>query len=446
MDQQLTQIDPRYSDMPDQYFIHDYRQLSEFKKKTFNNYQKSDVLSALQKSIIDNKLEEACHWGAELLVSGNVLECWDRLIIINSKLINLANPCLSFYLWSRFVQQVQLTLNPKFHGDKILGIRNSQEARNHLTDIITLLTLSSKNKIGSLPKVQKEDFRLDNFEAKLEAKNTYLIANIIKADDPSEINVVVNELAFQLTLRVGDMKKALYWLNWILEWEKLNLKKTKSFNCALRKRKYVKPQYYHDIIWLLWDVIFQEASIRGSGHENMNSQLIGLFKLYRYGFTSSSKKRKISLLIHAVHILCLEPQIKWTTPIIAQPKTVIQATANTNFLYLDYKKKAKTKYQRKAEGLQVLTRDNYLVSSQKAKLKEENSKKKKPLDDKLKKRFDYVNNAIMRQTTAGSRPTNSRPTNSRPINPRVSRPSRPAQEPFQKTEDVLNQIQDLIRK
>jgi hypothetical protein len=45
-----------------------------------------------------------------------------------------------------------------------------------------------------------------------------------------EINIVVNELAFQLTARTGNLDKALYWLNWILEWEKLNIKKSDGFN------------------------------------------------------------------------------------------------------------------------------------------------------------------------------------------------------------------------
>lgn len=432
MEQSLKTIDPRYSDIPDKYYIHDYRKLSEFKKKTYNDYQKGDVLNALQKSILNQKLEEACHWGTELLVSGHPIDCWERLILINSKLINTSNPNLPFYLWSRFVQQVQLVLNPKYHGDKILDLRNSQEARNHLTDIITILTLSPKNKLATLPRIPPEDFRLDVFESKLEAKNTFLINNLIKPDDPSEINVVVNELAYQLTLRVGDLKKALYWLNWILEWEKLNLKKTKAFNCALRKRKYVKPQYYHDVIWLLWDVVFQEASIRGGGREHMNRQLIGLFKMYRYGFTSGTKKKKISLLVHAIHILSLENQLKWELPVTAQMKTLIQANLNTNFLYLEYKKKAKSQYQRKEEGLQVLTRNNYLVSNQKIKPKT-NPKKKGQIDEKLKKRFDYVNNAVLKQTTKSSR-----------FPP--MKPSQPRMEPYQGTEDVLNQIQDLIKK
>ena len=64
-----------------------------------------------------------------------------------------------------------------------------------------------------------------------------------------------------------NINKALYWLNWILEWEKVNIKKGDGFNCAARNRKHVKPQYYHDVIWLVWDVIFQEAVYINPKHD-----------------------------------------------------------------------------------------------------------------------------------------------------------------------------------
>jgi hypothetical protein len=429
----LEPIDLKYSDIPDKYNIYDERKLSDLKIKTFNNYQKSDVLNALQKSILDQKLEEACHWGSELLVSGHILDCWERLVIINSKFINIANPNLSFYIWSRFVQQIQLSLDTKYNGDKILNMRNSQEARNHLTDIITVLTLSSKNKLGNLPKIPNEDFLLDNFESKLEAKNTSLINNLIKSEDPSEINVVVNELAYQLTARMGNLQKALYWLNWILEWEKLNLKKHMVFNCAIRKRKYVKPQYYHDIIWLLWDVIFQEATIRGSGRDDMNRQLIGLFKMYRYGFSTGNKKKKMMLLIHAIYLLYFEPKIKWDTPVINNFSILIQATINTNFLYSDYIKKDKTNFQIKNEGLQVLTRNNYSIPNSTSNSTPNSTPSQKHINDDLRKRFEYVNGVVMKNTIKTSKlpPMNS---------------TEQPKEPYKHTEDILNQIHSLIKR
>jgi hypothetical protein len=359
----LKKIDPKYSDIPDKYYINDFRKITDFKKNTFNGYQKSDVLTALQKSIIEQKLEEACHWAVEMLVSGHLMECWDRLILINSKLINYANPNLSFHIWLRFSQAIQIIQDPKYHGEKSLQLRNNQECRNHLTDVVSLMTLSPKNKLGTLPKISTEDFRIDVFENKLEAKHVFLIQNIIKENDPSEINVVVNEFSYQLTDRVGNIDKAMYWLNWILEWEKLNIKNADGFTCGVRNRKYIKPQYYHDIIWLIWDVIFQEASIRNN--EQLNLQLIGLFKLFKYNFTSPSKRKKSPLIIHAMYLIAYIDTIKWEMPITLQSKLYIQALSNTNLLYLEYKKKEMTSYQKKEEGLQILTRNNYLVSDQK---------------------------------------------------------------------------------
>ena len=70
MEEKLTKLDPRYSDIPNKYYITDFRKITDFKKQTYNGYQKSDVLSALQKSILEQKLEESCHWAVEMLVSG----------------------------------------------------------------------------------------------------------------------------------------------------------------------------------------------------------------------------------------------------------------------------------------------------------------------------------------------------------------------------------------
>ncbi len=363
MEEKLTKLDPKYSDIPDDYYITDFRKFTDFKKQTFNGYQKSDVLNALQKSITEQKLEEACHWAVEMLVSGHLMECWDRLILINSKFINSSNPNLPFYLWLRFSQAIQIIQDPMYQGERILQLRNNQECRNHLTDIVSVLTLSSKNKLKPLPKITSEDFRIDIFQEKLEAKSVFLIEKIIKPNDPSEINVVVNEFSFQLTERTGNLEKALYWFNWILEWERINVKKAEGFNCAIRNRKYIKPQYYHDIIWLIWDVIFQEATFRAD--EKLNRQLIGLFKLFKYNFTSPGKRKKSPLIVHAINLLSYHRNLKWENPITLQSKILVQANANTNMLYLEYKKKGLTVLQKKEEISNLVTRNNYLVSDQK---------------------------------------------------------------------------------
>ena len=81
-----------------------------------------------------------------MLVSGYIMECWDKLILLNSKIINQVNPNFPFYLWNRFSQIIQLLEDPRYQGVKYLDLRTNQECRNHLNDIVSIMTLSPKNK------------------------------------------------------------------------------------------------------------------------------------------------------------------------------------------------------------------------------------------------------------------------------------------------------------
>ena len=74
---------------------------------------------------------------------------------------------------------------------------------------------------------KKEDFIVNVFKSKLEAKDTNLIDRILQKDDPSEVRIAINEFAHHLKNR--NNYKTLYWLNWILEWERINRKKYNKF-------------------------------------------------------------------------------------------------------------------------------------------------------------------------------------------------------------------------
>ncbi len=445
----LNKIDPGISEIPDDYYIDDYRKITDFKKQTYSGYQKSDVLSALQKSIMDGKVEEACNWAAEMLVSGNLMECWERIIILNSKLINIGNPAFPFYLWTRFSQQIQIVHEQRYQGERVLTLRNNQECRNHLTDIITIMALSSKNKVKTLPKITTEDFRLDIFETKLEAKHINLLTNIIKPNDPSEVSVVMNEFAYQIKGGTGNLDKALYWFNWIMEWEKLNIKRSDGFNCAIRTRKYIKPQYYHDIVWMIWDVIFQEASIRND--EKLNRELIGLFKLFKYNFTSAGKRKKSPLLIHTLYLMSYQSHLKWDKLVCENVKIHTQANANTNLLYMEFKKRSKNMYQKKEESLQVITRNNYLVSDQKINPNAVSSssqvKKKDKITTDVSARLnllDQMDKMMINKNSVGNSPGSNMSGMGGISNMNTLNVYNPINKPYQSTEDVIAQIQSLI--
>ena len=125
-----------------------------------------------------------------------------------------------------FFKASQLLFNNKeLSGENSLRLRNIQSCRNYLTEFICILAISRKNKIITKPKIKGQDFNVGIFKSKLTAQDTLLVNNILKTGDPSEIGIVVNEFANYITQANRNRDKALYWINWMIEWDKLNRKR-----------------------------------------------------------------------------------------------------------------------------------------------------------------------------------------------------------------------------
>lgn len=171
--------------------------------------------------------------------------------------------------------------------------------------------------------------------------------------------------------------------------EKVNIKKYNDFPCGLRQRKYVKPQFFRNIVWLLWDIIIQETSARGS--DQMIQEIYALFKIFRYNFNLSSKKRKIPLIINA--LIMLISDVKWSIPLIQpdEKKLVVQAMANVNFLFLDFKQTEKVKILPEDLHYKILTKNDFLISSNSRILDEESRKKEKERMSRTREHFNLHN-------------------------------------------------------
>jgi hypothetical protein len=372
-------------EIPNAYQIVDYRKPEVFKKITFGNYQKTDVLSAFQKSLQNGNTNEACHWMVELLVSGHIDDIWFKILSITSKCINIANPSLPQYIYYRYSQYIDLVTKPLFEGEFIIKTRNVQEMRNHLSEMITILCTSSKNVIGKTPKINKEAFRIDNFKAQLDAVEYKLVNKIIMEEDPSEVKVVANEIAYCLKENYSSFDRCNYWLHWLLEWEKISSKKCGKFQCANRSKNYIKPQFAHDFIWIVWDIIFQEVKQRKSMYMNkINNQIRALYEMYCYQFSASTKKKKIFMVIHAFLLLTME--INWSGPIINNYPIVLQSSANINLLFSDYKKIEQSKAINQKLPYQFNTYDNYLVP-----INTNNKSTKTKVNGKNKNKKKYIN-------------------------------------------------------
>ena len=265
----------------DDSIITDPRPLEAFKEKSFSDFKKREVYAILLKSIETRKIENACYWITECIVSGYTFDIVEKLLIFSSKIIHINSPNLPMYLYrkySLFLQSIN-HLNKK-EKHKHIHLRNTDTIRNYLFDLVVILCISPKNKrYDKYPKIDHEiDFQFTTIKNKMNATMQVLPSSIIRFTDPEELRIILNELFFNLKNELGGYEKSSYWISWILQWEKKNKKDKKCFEIEERKISSVNPKYCKDVIWIIWEVILEETKLRNENIQNQIFSLYGLFK------------------------------------------------------------------------------------------------------------------------------------------------------------------------
>jgi hypothetical protein len=317
--------------MNDQYKIIDTRPIESFKTISFSGYKKSDVINSVLKSIETKKIESACHWCCECILSGYTLLLWDKLISFYCKIIYINNPNVPNYLYKKN----QILMNQISHLGKskenILLLRNSQMIRNLLFDVVSTLTVSSKTKRYVIPKInEKEDFLFHNIQKRLCAQMNILPSHIMHFNDPDELRIILNEIFTLLKNNQFGFEKSCYWIFWILKWENIHKKNKKAWTLDEREINDIPKKYRADIIWALWETILEETKIRNN--KNLTKQILSLFSLFKYNYSVGKRNSRITLLLNAVAYLT--NTINFNTTIRPDYKTFIQVQGNVNKMFL----------------------------------------------------------------------------------------------------------------
>lgn len=327
-------------DVPETFLINDTRKANEFHKITYSGYLKKDVLDILFKKIDESSLEEVCTWCVETIISGYFEDLWERIIIYYSKYININSPYIPYHIFLRLNQFLKISKNDDFKKN-FLDMRNSQEVRNHFCEMICIMTNSTKmRKPLSLPRIGNNDFSKNVFEGKLVAKDYSNSVRILTQNDPKELTIIVNEFSYHISDNHYNLNKALYWLSWILEWEKTNIKKFGHFHCAPREIVGIENKNKKDFIWIFWEIILIETMKRNK--EELEKQIRSLMEFFKYKYSPSKKKKRICIFINSIQIL--SPEFKFTEemfkkyPIYDKHHLVIQACSNINTIYKEKKK------------------------------------------------------------------------------------------------------------
>ena len=312
------------------YAIQDNRIQKDFSDKTFSGYKKKDVLAIFDKSLLESKTENVCNWSTELVISGYIDNLWERIIVFASKYININIPNISFHIFNRFSRFIKLK-NQEHYKNNLLELRNNQIVRNHICELVCILSQAQKQKYSNLKKISNSEFQFENLKSKILSENDRLINRVFDKNDPKEIKIILNE--FYNSLDTNNLRNALYWLSWLIEWEKLNIKKFGNYKCGFRKISGVDAKFHTDLVWIIWEII-----LKVSLHKDIdfiNKQIQSLYQLYKYNFASSKKTKRLPLIIHSIKLLIERYSV--SQPLINKNCVLIQACGKINYIY--YSKK-----------------------------------------------------------------------------------------------------------
>jgi len=312
--------------------INDKRLAKEFKGISFSGYKKSDSKKELLNSLSNGRIEQACYWAAEFICAGHLLELWDIIIIYMSKYIHLGNPKLPLYLQLRFNNFKDILING-YIGNEI-KLRNNKKIRSLFAEIIAILCLSTKKHTLSAIKVDKKEFNMANLTDKLKADSISYANPIYLKDDPKELFIAMNELAYNLSGKQNNNIRACYWIEWIMEFENTCKKDKKDkLKCTPRHFASVDTKLKSDPIWMIWEILLIEAANRSKAVKKLADALLDLFTIK---YKAGSKRKRKFILYNTVSLIT--EVVRFDTPIYTETDKIEVMKQNIDVIYKQIKK------------------------------------------------------------------------------------------------------------
>lgn len=326
-----------------------------FRNITFSKFQKSKARLELIKNMYDEKIENACYWSAEFICAGHYLDLWDIILYYSYKYIHNGNPKLTLYLNMRYTNFITILQNG--YSQNILALRNNEKVRKLFCEIICVLCYSNKKNVISDVKLDKNNsFDLTCMSEKFKAPNVSYIEYILKEDDPKELIIPINELIFNLINK--NIINVYYWYEWIIEYENICVKKKKK--CVCENRSYAPSGNTHDIIWIIWDILFYysdpnildkkyniiigdsnsnstNSTNSSSNNNNLTCKIIkNLFELFIIKYNNSVKKKRKYIIYYAFALLI--ENNNFAIAIINRREEIEAIVSKINTIYKEIKK------------------------------------------------------------------------------------------------------------
>ena len=313
--------------------INDIRTQIVFKGITFSKYKKTCVKKQLLSGLINEQIEQACYWSAELICSGHFMDLWDIILLFMSKHIHLGNPKLAIYLDMRY--QTFKIIVQNGYIDNELSMRNNDKIRKLFCEIICILCNANRKHSFEAIKLNKDtDFDMTKNTFRLKASNINYAQAVFIKDDPKELFIAINEFAYHISKESHNIINACYWIEWILEFETICKKRKDNMMCARRSFIPVNSKYQMDIIWILWDVIFNE--VKNTKSDILAKIITSLLNLFCIRYTAGIKKKRKFILYYAIALITENYNIN--IEIITNKKQISDIVSNTDIIYKQIKK------------------------------------------------------------------------------------------------------------
>jgi hypothetical protein len=239
---------------------------AHFRVKSYSGFKKADIKKQWIQSILEGNIEGTTYWCADMICSGYLLEIWDTIFYVMSKHIYMANPKLPYLLLNRYQQFKGIILtadNVSWVGREV-QLRNHSKMRTIFAEICVILCLSQKRHPVQEPKIAPSDFDLTTMAGKMRAKSrgTDVLNRIYRqGDDPPELFLPLLELTYSIYYE-HNWLQAIYWLNWMLDFERMCIHRKDPAICKCYNRYEVmppdfnvNPKYATDMIWLIWELL-----------------------------------------------------------------------------------------------------------------------------------------------------------------------------------------------
>uniref|UniRef100_A0A6C0III3 Uncharacterized protein n=1 Tax=viral metagenome TaxID=1070528 RepID=A0A6C0III3_9ZZZZ len=312
--------------------INDKRGIQEFRGLSFSNFQKSKVKTELLNSLVNNKIEPACYWAAELVCAGHFLDIWDTIILFFSRYIHVGNPKLPIYIAMRFTNFKDILANG-YAGNE-LTMRNNVKIRQLFSEIICVLCQSRKKHSLEAVKIQKTDeFDMTHMASKLKAPTIEFAKDLFKPDDPKELYIAMNEFAYHISETSKNCVSACYWLEWLLEFETMCKQNKETAVAETRTIAPVLDKFNKDPIWIIWDILLHACEDKPPLLKKILNALLELFSIK---YTTGVKKKRRFIIYFAINLLT--EHIDFNIPIINNKDSIDAIMKKIGLVYKDVKK------------------------------------------------------------------------------------------------------------